>query len=147
MKTIEYIRTCLLSIGLLLITHMVSSQPFPSGGYQNGNHGSGGDEILVGIARPVTNGQNGNFLVFPNPIHDRTTIMYTLSFTGRIELELYDMNNRLIRTFNTPSPADKGTYSITWAGDDGNGNKLAMGVYYLKFTTGTVSLAKKLMIL
>jgi hypothetical protein len=58
---------------------------------------------------------------YPNPFNPSTTISYTLPFNSSIELTIYDIMGREVKSFNiTSQPA--GYQSIVWDGRNENGN-------------------------
>ncbi len=147
MKTRSIKQLTLIITFIFFAIHFANAQFFPSGGYQGGTLGSGGDEILVGITIPTLSVQNMDFTVFPNPFHDNATLQYTLAAPSTISLDLYDIKHRILKTFLSPSLIDKGTYTILWDGNGDNGNKLARGIYYIKFTAGKNTTIRKIVIL
>ena len=70
---------------------------------------------------------------FPNPFNPETQIRYTIGETGRVELTVFDINGRQIRTFISES-LPPGQHTVSWDGTDASGNKVASGhyVYQLK---------------
>lgn len=93
---------------------------------------------------PVSNEEPGVQPVFsfaldspyPNPIHDQATINFELPQTGAIELGIYDMLGRQIRTLASGTKS-AGRHSINWDGRDNAGVRLASGVYMLTLTSPT----------
>ena len=70
---------------------------------------------------------------FPNPFNPETQIRYTIGETGRVELTVFDINGRQIRTFISES-VPPGQHTVNWDGTDASGKKVASGhyVYQLK---------------
>jgi|GEM_PF-1517437 len=70
---------------------------------------------------------------FPNPFNPETQIRYTIGATGRVELTVFDINGRQIRTFISES-VPPGQHTVNWDGTDASGKKVASGhyVYQLK---------------
>jgi hypothetical protein len=71
--------------------------------------------------------------VFPNPFRNHVTISYNIG-TGakRIELKIYDVSGRLVRSASLPQANSSGPYSLIWSGEDEHGRKVGAGVYFVK---------------
>ena len=77
----------------------------------------------------------------PNPFNPSTTISYSVAAPGLVQLTVYDIAGRMVRTLvNDTQPA--GTYSILF---DGAG--LSNGVYIYRLTTGNGRSQTKKMVL
>lgn len=69
---------------------------------------------------------------FPNPFNPSTTINYALPYQSSVEIVIYDIMGREIRSFNiTSQPA--GYQGIIWDGRNENGNLVSSGVYLYRF--------------
>lgn len=69
----------------------------------------------------------------PNPFQQQTTIAFLLTETAsEVKLAIYTVSGRLIRTYTLQGIA--GYHEVDWDGTDEDGNEVANGVYYLKFT-------------
>jgi len=67
----------------------------------------------------------------PNPFNPQTQISYRLANAGQVELQVFDIAGRLVRTLVTGrQPA--GIHSLSWAGKDDQGQRLASGVYFYR---------------
>ena len=72
----------------------------------------------------------------PNPFPDETIIAFTLTdIAERVDLDIYTVSGRLIRSFDFTDIS--GYHEQEWDGFDDNGNEVANGVYYLKFSAKT----------
>lgn len=83
----------------------------------------------------------------PNPFNPETTIGYSVSRAGRVEIRIYGVRGRLVRRFvtrvNTP-----GRYSVRWDGRDDSGRQLSSGVYFYEIETeGGFHASRKLIML
>lgn len=76
----------------------------------------------------------------PNPFSQYTTIRYSLSKPGNINLALYDINGRLVKVM-VNAWKEPGTYSVQL-----EKNILHAGLYFYKMQTGDFSSVKKLVI-
>lgn len=68
---------------------------------------------------------------FPNPFDDSVTIPFGLPQRTSVDLAVYDVAGRLVRTL-VREPLDPGTYSIPWDGRDDDGGTLRSGIYYYR---------------
>ena len=78
---------------------------------------------------------------YPNPFRDQTVFAYELTAQAEdISLKIFTVSGRLVRRFEAldflddPDPLEPGYHELTWDGTDGNGEDVANGVYYFKFT-------------
>ncbi|MCF7800669.1 MAG: T9SS type A sorting domain-containing protein [Candidatus Marinimicrobia bacterium] len=81
---------------------------------------------------------------YPNPFNASTTIPYSLSTISHIQMTVYDIRGRLVKTLISDAhPHPAGNYSITWDGTDENGHVLGSGVYYLRLRGKNVEAVRK----
>ena len=83
---------------------------------------------------------------YPNPFNPTTVIEFSLPSRSEIELNVYDILGRKVRTLATGS-YEAGTHSITWDALDGSGKKVASGVYFYLLKTGNRHEARKMILL
>ncbi|MDO9171769.1 MAG: FlgD immunoglobulin-like domain containing protein [bacterium] len=83
----------------------------------------------------------------PNPFNPSTTLRFELDRAGRVELEIFDLAGRRVRTLvRRGFPA--GTHAVEWDGCDGGGSALPSGVYLVRLRgddfieTGRLSLVR-----
>ncbi|MCG8606571.1 T9SS type A sorting domain-containing protein [bacterium] len=99
------------------------------------------DERIIGPPHRFELCQN-----YPNPFNPKTTIVYSLERTGRVELKIYNTLGKLIRTMVArDQPA--GEYSIMWDGRDDPGKKVASGNYFVTYKAGDFQSARKVILL
>lgn len=65
---------------------------------------------------------------YPNPFNPRTTLRFELAVAGRVELAVYDLQGRLVRTLLSGMVA-AGRHEAVWDGRDDAGRALASGTY------------------
>ena len=70
---------------------------------------------------------------YPNPLRDFTQMQYTLRQPGPVELVLYDLLGRPVRTLVRSFQA-AGTYVVQWDGRDESGRLLPAGVYFARLS-------------
>ena len=70
---------------------------------------------------------------FPNPFNPSTTISYTLSESGFINLSIYNIKGQKIESLiNELKP--RGVYNIEWNGLDLNNKSVGSGIYFVNLT-------------
>jgi len=73
------------------------------------------------------------FGVYPSPTHGATRVIVTLERPAALELGLYDLSGRLVRTLLT-GPRDPGRHEARWDGRDESGRPVAPGVYFVRLS-------------
>ncbi len=70
----------------------------------------------------------------PNPFNLRATIRFSLASAGEVDLEVYDVSGRLVRTLmHDVAPA--GESSVVWDGTDNHGNQVGAGIFWMQMVT------------
>ena len=67
----------------------------------------------------------------PNPFTPSTTISYEMKNAGQVNLQIFDLSGRLIRTLYSGSE-DAGRHEKVWLGRDQAGRTVATGVYFYR---------------
>ena len=73
---------------------------------------------------------------YPNPFNPSTTLEFTLPEAARVDLDVYDVSGRRVRTLFS-GPARPGTVAVRWDGLDGKGRAVASGTYFARLRVGT----------
>jgi uncharacterized lipoprotein YddW (UPF0748 family) len=82
----------------------------------------------------------------PNPFNPVTQIRYTLPQLTNVQLMIYDILGREVRTLvNSEQPA--GAYRIEWNGTDTYGLQVSSGMYIYRIVAGEFVQTKKMMLL
>jgi len=82
----------------------------------------------------------------PNPFILSTSIKYSITRKGRVELKIYNPAGQLVKTLvNEQQKA--GTYKIKWDGKDEEGKPVPSGIYFVKLKVSDFSQTKKLLLL
>ena len=68
------------------------------------------------------------FYNFPNPFNSSTSMMFELAQEGRVDLSIYDIAGRSVRTL-VAGQLTAGGHKIIWDGCDETGEAVASGVY------------------
>jgi hypothetical protein len=112
--------------------HQVES--YYQGGYVCAAVSEGGVYALgdgPGISSPPLPVQlqlNGSF---PNPFSSETMISFAVPSAGYVNLRVYDMSGRLVRTL-ADGDMTAANHSVTWDGRDHNGDLVGAGVYFCR---------------
>ena len=67
----------------------------------------------------------------PNPFAGATHIHYTVPAAGEIDLRVYDLRGRLVRVLQS-GRVEPGPALLEWDGLDGDGRRVAPGVYFVR---------------
>ncbi len=84
--------------------------------------------------------------VFPNPFTQTTTIGVNLDKADHMKLRVYDTRGVLVRILADQS-LPSGSHSVVWDGNNEQGRRVATGVYFVRFTTGSFDVTKKIVLL
>jgi len=68
----------------------------------------------------------------PNPFAAATTIRYSLADRVDVNVGVYDIKGRLIRTL-VSGAQDAGSYTVAWNGRDDGGHALGAGIYFVHY--------------
>ncbi|NQT24027.1 T9SS type A sorting domain-containing protein, partial [candidate division KSB1 bacterium] len=71
---------------------------------------------------------------FPNPFNPQTKIYYQLSKSGPVEIAVFDLLGRKVRTL-VDGFQSAGSYNIYWHGKDEAGMQTATGTYFITLKT------------
>jgi len=80
---------------------------------------------------------------YPNPFNPSTTVSFTLSSSGHVNLAIYTADGKLVQTI-ADGPMSEGYKTLSWDGNDGNGNPVSSGVYFCRLETGNRVLTQKM---
>jgi hypothetical protein len=79
----------------------------------------------------------------PNPFNPSTTIKFSVANEGHVELGVYDLSGRKVRTL-VSEVREMGQYNVTWDGKDENGARMPSGLYFYKMDTGGKTVSRKM---
>jgi hypothetical protein len=113
--------------------------------YNDGSGNTADSQTLVGASiemllsgfNPVSVNEHQNTAIpstielsqnFPNPFNPSTSISYSVGEPGAVELAVFDINGRLVRTL-IREHMQVGAYTEKWDGRDDNGVQVASGNY------------------
>ncbi len=83
---------------------------------------------------------------YPNPFISTTTVMYSLVCPSHVQLAIYDVRGRRVRTLVASAFQDAGHYELVWNGLGENRRRVAAGVYFAQITAGGESKTTKLVL-
>lgn len=86
------------------------------------------------------------FQNYPNPFNPETVIKYQLSEDDRIDLTIYDLLGKEVRTLVSDFQR-YGEYFVTWNGRDNSGTEVPCGIYLYCLSTSKKTISKKLLLL
>jgi len=67
----------------------------------------------------------------PNPFNPLTKVRFALSQAGRVDVKIYDVSGRLVRTL-VSEVRTAGEHEVVWNGTDDNGRSVSSGTYLLR---------------
>lgn len=83
---------------------------------------------------------------YPNPFNPTTIIQYDIPKAGKVEISIYDISGRQIRTMVNQSQAP-GLQKTEWDGKNDAGQKAASGLYIYTVKFEKIILSKKMILL
>ncbi len=83
---------------------------------------------------------------YPNPFNPSTTIYYSVAQPGKVELMIFDMLGRKVRTL-VHDFQPTGAYTVRWNGRDAAGTRLASGSYVYELKIGGFVSTKRMLML
>ncbi len=83
---------------------------------------------------------------FPNPFNSSTNIRFYAKDYEKAEVTIYDVLGQKVKTVFNGS-TDAGQNTITWNGDNNEGNSCSSGIYFYTLNIGGRNLTKKMLIL
>ncbi len=79
----------------------------------------------------------------PNPFNPQTSIKYNVAREGHVELAVYDVSGRLVKTLVSATSA-AGDYTATWDGTNEMGARVPSGTYLYKLSAGVDTQTRKM---
>ena len=90
-----------------------------------------------------------DFLVspnYPNPFNPSTTVDIHTNINGKLVVSIFDVSGRVINTLmNNELPA--GRHRVSWDGENGIGDIMPTGVYFMKVVSGDKVHLQKVMLI
>jgi len=114
----------------------------------------------VGIPDPVDNGCTIDVNVptgvpsrvvlhqnTPNPFNPTTKIRFSLPARSQVELKIYDIAGREVRTLVNGELEASANHEFSWYGKDNNGAEVGSGVYFYRLDAGKESQTRKMVLI
>ncbi len=83
----------------------------------------------------------------PNPFNPTTRIRYSVDRDELVQLQVYDLAGRLVRSLVNERVRSGVEHGVTWDGKDGAGVRVRSGVYFARISTPSFSAAHKMILL
>jgi hypothetical protein len=81
----------------------------------------------------------------PNPFSGATTVEYSLSAPGRVELAVYNVAGQKVRTL-IDAVQGAGDHSASWNGRDERGRPVSAGVYHCRLKAGPAGAVRRMVL-
>jgi endonuclease I len=82
----------------------------------------------------------------PNPFTARTMIGFELPQRERVNLRVYDVSGRLVRTLESEAMLEAGVHSLEWNGRDDSGAPVEAGLYFYAMRAGSASVTRRMVL-
>ena len=96
------------------------------------------DQIMVPLSATL-------FQNHPNPFNPSTTISYELDAPGAVDLQIYDVAGRLVRSLFSGSEG-AGLQQKVWHGRDDLGRSVSSGVYFYRLRVGDEAQTRRMLL-
>ncbi|MDQ7051870.1 MAG: FlgD immunoglobulin-like domain containing protein [candidate division KSB1 bacterium] len=84
--------------------------------------------------------------ILSNGVNPATTIRYQLSVASQVEMAIYDLRGRRVRTL-VRGRQSAGEHTVTWDGKDDRGQIVSSGVYLYRLVAGEQVQVRRMLIL
>lgn len=83
---------------------------------------------------------------YPNPFNPTTNIGFRIAGFGFVELEIYDVTGRMVKTLVNENLA-AGSYTVQWNATNNAGQKVGSGLYFYKIQAGELTQVRRMMLI
>ena len=83
---------------------------------------------------------------YPNPFNAKTVISYKVPSRCKIDLRIFNINGKLVRTLLRNRYVESGEHRILWDGCDNNAKEVASGIYLIQLQTGKIIRNNKMLL-
>ena len=104
---------------------------------------------VTGVAEAFNVRESAHLLLrqnVPNPFSVSTTIHYEISAPKKVNISIYDVSGRLVRTL-VDDETSPGSHRTNWNGKDDTGLQSSDGVYFCKLSMGRLESTVKLILI
>ena len=85
----------------------------------------------------ISHGPGTGLSCLPNPFVEATWIAFELPAAAEVDLRVFDVAGRQVRTIEPGRRREAGAYRLLWDGRDSGGRPVASGVYFARFSSGS----------
>jgi hypothetical protein len=106
--------------------------------------------LTSGVAAAIYTGRSNRLAVHdprPNPTHAGTTLVFDLPTAQHVSVKLYDVAGKLVRTLAADRDLPAGSQSLVWDGATDSGAPARAGIYFIRVTMGSASVARRVAVL
>lgn len=124
-------------------------QPWPMAGHdvrRTGNESGGGSGVPRQIPPALLPTDTGLSLAGRNPSAGEIAIRYRVPGRTRVELQIYDIQGRMVRTLVPGGEQERGVYAEVWDGRTDAGHLASSGIYFVQARIGPTRLTKKVVL-
>jgi flagellar hook assembly protein FlgD len=82
----------------------------------------------------------------PNPFNPSTRIHFQVARPGRVDLAIYDVNGRLVRTL-ADGHLEAGPHALIWDGHDDADRLASSGIYFVRLHAGSRTDSRRVVLL
>lgn len=82
----------------------------------------------------------------PNPFNPGTTIRFDLANSSAVNLRIFDVGGRLVRTLVEGRTYGVGEWTIEWDSSNNSGNTVPSGIYFCVFEAAGITESRKLVV-
>ena len=100
-----------------------------------------GDVSVVPEQLPSRTALIGNY---PNPFNPSTLILYEIESDSDVQLRIFDVAGRVVRTLDNGSIKSAGRNEARWDGLDNYGKSVSAGIYFYRLEVGAFSETKRM---
>jgi len=83
---------------------------------------------------------------YPNPFNNETVIRFNLAKAHKTSLSIYNIKGQKVRNLSCDN-VKSGLNSVVWDGKNNLGHPVGNGIYYLRLSSGSNSLTRKMLLL
>jgi hypothetical protein len=91
-------------------------------------------------AKPVVT-ETALFPIIPNPTHGSSSVDFTLSARGLVDVSVYSVDGRRVKSL-AHGAREVGRYHVAWNGTDDNGAVAKSGVYFVRLSMAATVLTR-----
>jgi flagellar hook assembly protein FlgD len=83
----------------------------------------------------------------PNPFNPTTTIRFDLAHEGHVELRIYDVAGRVVKTLVNGKMSPGRNLGVGWSGQSDTGARVPSGIYFYQLVTDDITATKKMVLM